>query len=116
MLSFGITSIPAQFNTLNYCIGPVENCDLYTQSWDGVKTTWNALMKNWICCDMSYAHCRVCALISHFRANPEVRTALATGTIIHKAKSDNTDLFRNFAQTIDAIPLTCDVHGSGTLT
>ncbi len=73
-------------------------------------------MKNWICCDMSYAHCRVCALVSHFRANPEVRTALATGTITHKAKSDNTDLFRNFAQTIDAIPWTCDVHGSGTLT
>ncbi len=34
MLSFGITSIPGQFNTLNYCLGPVENCDLYTQSWD----------------------------------------------------------------------------------
>jgi len=113
MLSFGITSIPAQFNTLNYCLGPVENCDLYTQSWDGVKTTWNALMKNWLCCDISYAHCLVCALISHFRADEEVKAALTSGTIIHKAKSDNTDLFRNFAQSIDAIPLTCDVHGSG---
>jgi hypothetical protein len=62
---------------------------------------------------MSYAHCRVCALISHFRADEDVKAALASGTIIHKAKSDNTDLFRNFAQSIDAIPLTCDVHGSG---
>ena len=39
MVSLGITSIPAKFNTLNYCIGPVENCDLYTQSWAGVKLT-----------------------------------------------------------------------------
>ncbi len=71
-------------------------------------------MKNWICCDMSYAHCRVCALISHFRAVEEVKAAQASGTIIHKAKSDNTDLFLNFAKSIDAIPLTCDIHGSGT--
>jgi hypothetical protein len=71
-------------------------------------------MKNWICCDMSYAHCRVCELKSHFRANEEVKAAMATETIIHQAKSDNTNLFRNFVQSIDEIPLTCDVHGSGT--
>ncbi len=71
-----------------------------------MKTTWNALMKNWICCDMSYAHCLVCALISHFRADEAVKAALTSGTIIHKAKSDNVDLFRNFAQSIDAVPLT----------
>jgi hypothetical protein len=37
MVSFSITSIPAKFNTMNHCIGPVENCDLYVQSWNGVK-------------------------------------------------------------------------------
>ena len=68
MVSFGVTSIPAKFNTLNYCIGPVENCDLYVQSWDGVKATWYALMNDWKCCALSYQHCRVCALIAHFRA------------------------------------------------
>ncbi len=31
--------------------------------------------------------------------------------MIQKAKSDNADVFRNFATTIGAIPLTCDVHG-----
>jgi hypothetical protein len=113
MVSFGITSIPAKFNTLNYCIGPVENCDLYTQSWDGVKSTWYALMNDWKCCDMSYQHCGVCALISQFRAQPDVKTSLETKVLIHKAKSDNTDLFRNFAASIGAIPLTCDVHGAG---
>ncbi len=67
----------------------------------------------WKCCQLSYAHSRVCALISHFRAVPEVVKSLATKELIYKAKSDNTDLFRNFAETIGAIPLTCDVHGSG---
>jgi hypothetical protein len=113
MVSFGITSIPAKFNTLNYCIGPVENCDLFVQSWGGVKATWYALMNDWTCCAMSYQHCGVCALISHFRAQPDVKTSLQTKELIHKAKSDNTDLFRNFAASIGAIPLTCDVHGAG---
>jgi hypothetical protein len=55
----------------------------------------------------------VCALIAHFRAQPDVITSLQTKELIHKAKSDNTDLFRNFAASIGAIPLTCDVHGAG---
>ena len=62
---------------------------------------------------MSYAHCRVCALISQMKAHPDVVKSLETQELIHKAKSDNTDLFRNFADSIGAIPLTCDVHGSG---
>ena len=106
MVSFGINSIPAKFNTLNYCIGPVENGDIYIKSWDGVESTWYDIMLKWKCCQLSYAHCRVCALIS-------VVKSLATKELIEKAKSDNTDLFRNFAETIGAIPLTCDVHGSG---
>lgn len=113
MVSFGITSIPARFNTLNYCIGPVENCDLYVQAWDGVQATWYSLMNAWKCCAMSYQHCRVCALISQFRVQPDVVKSLSTKELIHKAKSDNTDLFRKFATTIGAIPLTCDVHGAG---
>jgi hypothetical protein len=59
----------------------------------------------------------VCALISHFGAVPELVKSLADKELIHKAKSDNTDLFRNFAAsspaTIGAIPLTCDYHGAG---
>ena len=113
MVSFGITSIPAQFNTLNYCIGPVENCDLFIQSWDGVKSTWYAFMNDWKCCGMAEADCRVCALISQFRVQPDVAKSLISKELIHKAKSDNTDLFRNFAASIGAIPLQCDVHGSG---
>ena len=102
MVSFGINSIPAKFNTLNYCIGPVENGDLYIKSWDGVESTWYAIMLKWKCCQLSYAHCRVCALISHFRAVPEVVKSLATKELILKAKSDNTDLFRNFAASSPA--------------
>jgi hypothetical protein len=71
MVSFGINSIPAKFNTLNYYIGPVENGDLFIKSWDGLESTWYAPMLKWKCCHLSYAHCRVCALISHFRAVPE---------------------------------------------
>ena len=74
MVSFGINSIPAKFNTLNYCVGPVENADIYVKSWDGVQATWYAFMTKWKCCDLSYAHCRVCALVSHFREVPEVKT------------------------------------------
>ncbi len=78
-----------------------------------MKSTWYAFMKDWKCCDMSYAHCRVCAFISSFKSHPEVAESLETKVLIHKAKSDNTDLFRNFADSMGAIPLTCDVHGSG---
>jgi hypothetical protein len=113
MVSVGITSIPAKFSTLNYCIGPVENCDIYVQSRDGVKATWYALMNDWICYDMSYQHCRVSALIFQFRVQPDFKTSLQTKELIHKAKSDYTGLFLNFAASIGAIPLTCDVHGSG---
>ena len=113
MVSFGITSIPARLNTLNYCKGPVENCGLYVQSWNGVQATWYSLMNDWNCWAMSYQHCRVCALISQFKVPPDVVKSLQTKELIHKAKSDNTYLFRNFAATIGAIPLTCDVHGAG---
>ena len=75
-------------------------------------------MLKWKCCNLSYAQCWVCALITHFRAVPEVVERLADkelNQLILKAKSDNTDLFRNFAATIGAIPLTCDCQGAGKL-
>ena len=115
MVSLGINSIPAKFNTLNYCIGPVENQDLFTQAWDGVEKTYFAFMNKWKCCNMSYAHCGVCAMISQFRTEPLVLEHIGeTGDkkLIEKAKSDNTDLFRNFAESISAIPLVCDAHGA----
>jgi hypothetical protein len=69
LVSSGVYSIPAKFNTLNYCIRPVENKDLYSQSWDGVKCTGTflAVMRDWKCCAMSYTHCKICPLITHFR-------------------------------------------------
>jgi hypothetical protein len=42
-----------------------------------------------------------------------VKRSLETKELIHKAKSDNKDLFRNFAATIGANPLTREVHGAG---
>jgi hypothetical protein len=39
MDSFSVNSIPATFNTLNYCIGQIENKDIYSQRWNGVKKT-----------------------------------------------------------------------------
>ncbi len=57
----------------------------------------------------------MCALITHFLAVPEVVKSLAYKELIQKAKSDNTNLFSNFAATIGAIPLTCDCHGAGKL-
>ena len=39
-VSFGVNSIPAKYNTLIYCIGPIENQDLYSHSGDGVKRTF----------------------------------------------------------------------------
>jgi len=116
MVSLGINSIPAKFNALNFCIGPVENQDLFTRAWDGVEKTYFAFMNKWKCCNMSYAHCGTCALISYFRNEPSVKEHIGEDgdkKLIEKAKSDNTDLFRNFAKTISAIPLVCDAHGAG---
>ncbi len=69
-------------------------------------------MKEWICCGMLYEHCRVCVLILQFRAHPDVVTSLETKELIHRAKSDITNLFCNFETSIGEIPLTSDVHGS----
>ncbi len=63
MVSFGINSIRAKYNTLNYCVGAVENQDIYARAWDGIENTYFALMYEWKCCDMTYNHCSVCALI-----------------------------------------------------
>ena len=109
MVSFGINSIPANFNTVNYCVVPVENADIYIHSYDGVKKTcidesMILMMTEWKCCSMSYNHCRVCPLITYSRENPEVKKSLETKTLIHKAKSDNTNIFRNFARSIGATP------------
>jgi divalent metal cation (Fe/Co/Zn/Cd) transporter len=63
-------------------------------------------------CNVISALSGLCAHIV-VRVQPDVVKSLKTKELIHKAKSDNTDLFRNFATTIGAIPLTCDVHGAG---
>jgi len=113
LISLGVNSIPARFNTLNYCIGPVENQDLFTQGWDGVKRTFLAVFRDWKCCHMSYAHCQVCPLVTHFRSVKSVAEAVEDDELIHQAKSDNTDLFRNFAKSIGAVALQDECHGHG---
>jgi hypothetical protein len=127
LISLSVNSITAKYKTLNYCIGPVENMDLFSQSWDGVKRTFLAIMQNWKCCHMSYAHCKTCPFVTHFRtvkAEKEERlihSAKAVGEaekeerLIHSAKSDNSDLFRNFAKSIGAVALQDECHGHGEL-
>jgi hypothetical protein len=115
LVSLGVNSIPAKFNTLNYCIGPVENQDLYSQAWDGVKRTFLAIMRDWKCCHVSYAHCKTCPLVTHFRAVLAVDEAVQTERLIDSAKSDNNDLFRNFAKSIGAVALHDECHGHGAL-
>ena len=39
MISFGINSVPAKYNTLNYCVSAVENEDLFKKAWDGTEAT-----------------------------------------------------------------------------
>jgi hypothetical protein len=117
MISFGINSIPAKYNTINYCVGAVENQDIYTRAWDGIEKTYFALMEQWKCCAMTYNHCGVCALVSHFRTIPEVLEHIGEDgdrQLIKKCKSDNTDLFSNFAESIGVDRLVCDAHGAGT--
>ncbi len=47
------------------------------------------------------------------RSQPEVVESLETRKLIFKARSDNTDLYRNFADKILAFPLQDEVHGHG---
>jgi hypothetical protein len=42
-----------------------------------------------------------------------VDEAVAAELLIHSAKSDNTDLFRNFAKSIGAVALQDECHGHG---
>jgi hypothetical protein len=42
-----------------------------------------------------------------------VDEAIAAELLIHSAKSDNTDLFRNFAKSIGAVALQDECHGHG---
>ncbi len=118
MISFGVNSISAKFNTLNYCVDAVENQDIFTRAWEGVTWTYFALLENWVCsgCGMSANHCCICALISHFRTVPEVLEPIDPlgDQLIKKCKSDCTDLFFNFAQSIGVERLVCDAHGAGT--
>ena len=117
-MSLGIISIPAKYNVLNFAVGPVENEDIFYQSWKGVEATWYALMDNkrWKICPMSSQHCALCPIISAFRAVPEVIENVNTrAALISKARSDNTDLFRNFADKISAVPLQDEVHGHGNI-
>ena len=116
MISFGINSVPAKYNTLNYCVGAVEKEELLKKAWEGIEATYFALMDNWKCCDMAYSTCGTCALISEFRKHPLVAVHIGRDgdrVLIEKVKSDNTDLFRNFAASIRATPLCCDTHGAG---
>ena len=64
MISLGIISIPAKYNALNFAVGPVENEDIFYQSWKGVEATWYALMDNkrWKICPMSSQHCALCPI------------------------------------------------------
>ncbi len=71
--------------------------DLFSQGWDGVKRIFLAIIRDWKCCHMSYAHCRTCPLVTHFQTVKAVNEAEKAECLIHSAKSDNTDLFRNFA-------------------
>ncbi len=116
-VSLGVNSIPAKYNTLNYCIGPVENMVLFSQSWDGSKGTFLAILRDWKCCHMSYAHCKTCPLVTHFQTVEAVDVAVDEECLIHFAKSDNTYLFRNFAKSIGAIALQdeCHCHGESVL-
>ena len=115
MVSLGIISIPAKYNILNYAVGPVENEDLFLRSWQGIEATWYALMEQWKICPMSKEHCPMCHLVSFFRENVDVKDSLRSRILISKARSDNTDLFRNFADKIKAIPLQDEVHGHGNI-
>jgi hypothetical protein len=42
-----------------------------------------------------------------------VEEAVQAERLIHSAKSDNTDLFRNFARSIGAVALQDECHGHG---
>ncbi len=60
---------------------------------------------------MSYAHCKTCPLVTHFRAVAAVDEAEKAERLIHSAKSDNTYLFRNFAKFIGPVALQDESHG-----
>jgi hypothetical protein len=64
---------------------------------------------------MSMEHCELCHLISFFRENNDVKESLRTRILIAKALSDNTDLFRNFADKIHAIQFQDEVRGHGNV-
>ena len=59
--------------------------------------------------------CSVVALISTIRSQPEVVESLETRFLNAKARSDNTDLFRNFADNAEitgkAVSLQDEVNG-----
>ncbi len=48
-----------------------------------------------------------------FRSVKAVDEAVAAELLIHSAKSDNTDLFRNLAKSIGAVALQDECHGQG---
>ncbi len=117
LVFFGGYSILAKYNTLNNCISHVENMKLFSQSWDGVKRTFLGIMRNGKCCHMSYTQCKTCPLVTHLLVVTAVDETVNEEHLIHSTKSDNTDLFRNFAKSISAVTLKdeCHCHGESLL-
>ena len=60
---------------------------------------------------MSYVHCQVCPLVSHFQSVKAVDEAVNEDDLFQQAKSDNTDLARNFAKSIGTVALQDKCHG-----
>ncbi len=57
----------------------------------------------------------MCHLVTFSREDRDVMENLSTRILIAKARSDNTDLFCNFADKIKAISLQDEVHSHGNI-
>ncbi len=112
MVSLGIISIQAKYIVLYYAVCPVKNKDLFYQAWKGVEATWYAPMERWKTWPLSTENCPMCHLVIFFREDPAAKENLnlSTRTLIAKALSVNTDLFRNLTDKIQVIPLQDEAH------
>ena len=87
MIGFGINSIPAKFNTLNYCVSAVENEDIYIRAWQGVQGTFSLLWRSgnvvlWHTPHAKFAHWSLNfgTVCSSLPSLPRVQVYHATGT------------------------------------